>query len=165
MRALRMLLVLTLAVFLVTPALAAGEADLPKLGKITPNGPYQLWSGINSLIPEYALLKGGKGLKSQVMAQTATAFSGKTPGDVMQQTEVARNLLDLIAASNKVPKAATYKDPLGRAVTPAVVFLNAANLMDTFVRSYDAAANKSMPGLGKYYAHPMGLVRQFTGRE
>ena len=62
---------------------AGSNPTVVKLGKITPNGPYRLWNAINNVLPEYALSKGGRGLKSRVEGLTAFSFDGKTPGDVL----------------------------------------------------------------------------------
>ncbi len=170
MRIIRSLLILAIGVILAGPALAASdtaksvdsvdEAYIPKLGKITPDGPFRIWTALNNVIPEYALLVGGKELKAKVLKLSARGFTGKSPGNVMEQTERARALLDGLAVKYKLPKAARYSDPLGRAVTPAVVFLNAGNLLDTLVASYFVASKPTELGLGRLYAVP-----EFTGKK
>lgn len=167
MRIIRTLLVLAIGVILAGPALAASdtaksidEVYIPELGKITPDGPFRLWTAMNNVIPEYAMLVGGKELKAKVLKLSVSSFTGKSPGNVMEQTESARALLNRLAVKYKLPKAARYTDPLGRAVTPAVVFLNAGNLLDTLVESYFVASDKSELGLGRFYTVP-----EFTGKK
>ena len=137
-----------------SPAAAAPEAVI-KLGKISPNGPFRLWSAVNALLPAYAKLKGGAALRSRVAGLTAANAAGKKPGDVMVQTVEFRGLLDAIRQQRKLAKIETYKDPLGRAITPAVVFVNAGFNLDALVEIYYATLNKPGANVGQYYEIPL----------
>jgi hypothetical protein len=136
-----------------TGALAKGE--IANLGKITPNGPYRLWSAINKVLPDYAALVGGAALRAQVEGMTAADASGKNPGHVMAQTVAFRDLLEAIRGELKLAQVEVFKDPLGRAVTPAVVFVNAGFNMDAVVEAYHVALNKPDAKHGKFYDVPV----------
>ena len=60
------LILLPLVQVVGTSPAAAGSDEVAKLGKITPNGPYRLWTAINGLLPSYAALKGGAGLRTRL---------------------------------------------------------------------------------------------------
>lgn len=134
---------------------AAAPKEVIKLGKITPNGPFRLWSAVNALLPVYAELKGGAALRSRVAGMNAANAAGKKPGDVMVQTVQFRSLLDAIRKQRKLAKIETYKDPLGRAVTPAVVFVNAGFNLDALVETYYTTLNKPGTTVGQYYQTPL----------
>ncbi|MBL6951096.1 MAG: hypothetical protein ISR50_00575 [Alphaproteobacteria bacterium] len=105
-----------------TPAPAMGaKATYAKLGKISPNGPYRLWAAINSVLPDYAALKGGAGLRAQVEGLAVEPAFGKKPGDVLRQGGEFHHLLEAIRGQLNLGKVQVYKDPQGRAVTPGVV--------------------------------------------
>lgn len=152
---------LLIALMFSTPALAAetstaaGSAEVAKLGKISPNGPYRLWTAINGVLPAYAALKGGAGLRAQVEYLAAFDASGKKPGDVMVQTNEFRRLLEILRDQLKLAEIEIYKDPLGRAVTPAVVFVNAGFNMDALVEAYFTALNKPDAMVGEFYEVPV----------
>lgn len=144
-----------------SPSTAAGAttvestaAWIPKLGKIAPGGPFRLWTAINKVLPEYASLKGGKGLRFRVAGVSAGRFSGKNPGDVMAQTAEFGALLKTLRDQFKLAETKTYKDPLGRKVTPAVVFLNAGHMLDALVETFYISSNKSKKALGEFYDVP-----------
>lgn len=138
----------------IAPAAAASEEQI-KLGKITPNGPFRLWSAVNALLPAYAELKGGAALRSEVASMGAGDATGKKPGDVMAQSVKFSALLDAIRKQQKLAKIETYKDPLGRAVTPAVVFVNAGFNFDALVESYYSALQQPDTNVGHFYVVPV----------
>ncbi len=110
------LILLPLVQVVGTSPAAAGSDEVAKLGKITPNGPYRLWTAINGLLPSYAALKGGAGLRTQVENMVAVDAFGKKPGDVMVQTVDFRNLLETIRDQSKRRSKNT---PLRRPDCPA----------------------------------------------
>ena len=128
---------------------ATGE--VVKLGKITPNGPFRLWSAINRVLPAYAASTGGADLRAQVESLSVVDASGKKPGDVMVQSTTFRSVLEEIRAELKMDKIEVYKDPLGRAVTPGVVFVNAGFNMDGIVETFRAHAKKSDVDYGGFF--------------
>lgn len=132
----------------------AKAAWIPKLGQIKPSGPFRLWTAINKVLPQYASLKGGKGLKSQVEGVPAEKFEGMSPGDVMAQTAEFRAMLKTLRAPLKLAKIKTYEDPLGRKVTPAIVFINAGHILDAVVQTFYVSSNKSYTALGEFYQVP-----------
>ncbi len=142
-----------------SPAAASAKADSaqagPKLGKITPNGPYRIWTAINGVLPDYAALKGGAGLRAQVQGLTAEPAFGKKPGDVLRQGMEFHHLLEALRGELKLGKIQVYKDPLARAVTPAVVFVNAGFGLDGLVEAFHVAMNKPDASLGKYFDVPV----------
>lgn len=162
MKTLRFIAPLVVGLVFAIPAAANEDADaagsnpnIVKLGKITPNGPYRLWFAINGVLPEYALSKGGRGLKSRVEGLTAFSFDGKTPGDVRARAAEYRAMLERLRAQLKLEKIKTYKDPLGRAVTPAVVFVNAGHIMDATVHAFHATSKEPDAVLGVFYDVPV----------
>jgi hypothetical protein len=169
MRFLNVLLPLAVSLALAAPASAAqSPADVAgaptagsnqegviELGKISPNGPYRLWSAINKVLLEYASLKGGEELGSQVQGVYAGQFDGMTPADVLTQAAEFRGTLDQVLDRLKLPKVEIYKDPLGRKVTPGVVFVNAGNIMDAVVAAFHSASNSPDSSLGDLYDVPV----------
>lgn len=157
---------LVVSLLLVAPAIAAERpskaagaaasdaAWIPVLGKIKPAGPFRLWTAINKVLPEYASLKGGKDLRSQIDGMSAGQFKGRSPGDVMAQTEIFRAILENIRGQLKLTKIKTYKDPLGRKITPAVVFLNSGHVLDSLVETLYVSSKKSPDALGRFYDVP-----------
>ena len=154
---------------------AASKAEwTPELGKITPSGPYRLWTAINKVLPDYALMKGGKALKARVEGLSTTRFSGKKPADVMAQTMKFKAILEVIRDKYNLPKVREYKDPLGRAMTPGIVFINAGHNLDAVVDAFYIASDKSREMMGTYYDVPyvagkspddvLGLVELATRR-
>jgi len=172
----------TPALAIEAPSVAAGAvkagsvaSEIPKLGKISPNGPYRLWIAINNVLPEYALSKGGRELKSRVEGLSAFEFEGKTPGDVLAQAKEYRATLDRLRVKFKLATVKTYKDPLGRAVTPGVVFVNAGHIMDATAHAFHATSKEpdtvilggfyDVPVVtGKSPSHVFGLVELATRR-
>lgn len=134
-------------------------AEIGELGKVTPNGPYRLWTAVNKGLLEYAFVKGGKELKAKVATLTPTDLKGKKPGDVLKQGAIFRGFLDSARAKIKLPPASKYRDPQGRAVTPAVVFLNAGHLLDGLFHLIAASNKGSNDGLGEIYN-----VAKFKGK-
>ncbi len=134
---------------------AIATDEIVKLGKITPNGPYRLWSAINKVLPDYAALAGGAALRAQIEGMAVADASGKNPGHVLAQTAAFRDLLEAMRNELKLAKVEVYKDPLGRAVTPAVVFVNAGFNMDALVEAYHVALNKPAAEHGKFYDVPV----------
>jgi len=134
---------------------ADGAQGAPKLGKISPNGPYRIWTAINSVLPDYAALKGGAGLRAQVEGLTVEPAFGKKPGDVLRQGMEFHHLLEAVREDLKLGKIKVYKDPQGRAVTPAVVFVNAGYGLDGLVEAFHIALNKPDASLGKYFDVPV----------
>ena len=53
----------------------------------------------------------------------------------MAQTEIFRAILEDIRDQLKLSEINTYKDPLGRKITPAVVFLNSGHVLDALVET------------------------------
>ena len=104
----------TPALAIEAPSVAAGAvkagsvaSEIPKLGKISPNGPYRLWIAINNVLPEYALSKGGRELKSRVEGLSAFEFEGKTPGDVLAQAKEYRATPPATASSTRPDSPST----------------------------------------------------------
>ncbi len=135
-------------------AVGTDAAWIPVLGKIKPAGPFRLWTAINKVLPEYASSKGGKDLRSRIDGMSAGRFKGRNPGDVMAQTEIFRAILENIRGQLKLPEIKTYKDPLGRKITPAVVFLNAGHVLDSLVETLYISSKKSQDALGWFYDVP-----------
>ena len=137
-----------------TPAIDSKEASVVELGKITPNDPYQLWDAINDVLLDYALLQGGEELKSQVAGVYAGQIDGKTPADVMTQTVEFRVALDQLLDRLKLAKVHIYVDPLGRDVTPGVVYVNAGYIMDRIIFALHTASDRQDKPLGDLYDVP-----------
>ena len=138
-----------------SPSAGAKAADVVELGNIPPSGPFQLWTSMNRVLPEYAMLKGGAELKARVEGLSATYFEGKTPADVLAQTAEYRATLEALRAQLNLPEVQIYKDPLGRTVTPGVVFVNSGYIMDATVRTYHTASDKPDVSLGGFYDVPV----------
>ncbi len=164
-----------------TSSQAAGAATLDskgqpvaELGKIAPDGPFRLWTAINRVLLDYASLKGGNELRSQVEGLSPGQFYNRTPGDVLTQTAEFRATLEKLRARLDLPKVRIYEDPLGREVTPGVVFVNAGHIMDATVFAYYTASDKPDEALGNFYDVPVvtgktpsdvfGLVQLATRR-
>ncbi|MBT8002492.1 MAG: hypothetical protein HN578_06215 [Rhodospirillales bacterium] len=143
-------------VFVPTDFSHAAEA---KLGKITPNGPFRLWTAVNKGLVEYAFVKGGSALKANVAALTAVPTTGKKPGHVLAQGAEFRAALDNGRAKYNLAPSKKYRDPKGRAVTPAVVFLNAGYMLDGLVRLIEAQPNVKDFHVGIIY-----VVPKFSGK-
>lgn len=137
-----------------TTTVGSDAAWIPTLGKIKPAGPFRLWTAINKVLPEYAALKGGKELRSRIDGMSAGQFKGRNPGDVMAQTEIFRAILEDIRDQLKLSEIKTYKDPLGRKITPAVVFLNSGHVLDALVETLYMSSKKSADALGRFYDVP-----------
>ncbi len=159
MKALKLAAPLLLALVLAGPALAsepkASTGEVVKLGKISPNGPYRLWTIINKVLPAYAAAKGGASLRAQVESMAPLAVSGKKPGHVLAQSVQFRATLDAAGQAMKLAKVQIYKDPLGRTVTPGVVFVNAGYSLDRLVEAYFVALNKPDAQVGDFYDVPV----------
>ncbi|MDP6873509.1 MAG: hypothetical protein QF521_08275 [Alphaproteobacteria bacterium] len=159
MKAFKFAAPLLLAVAFITPIQAAGTkapaGEVVKLGKISPNGPFRLWTIINKVLPAYAAAKGGASLRAQVENMAPLAVSGKKPGHVLAQSVQFRDALDATARTMKLAKVRIYKDPLGRTVTPGVVFVNAGYSLDTLVEVYFTVLNKSDAQVGDLYDVPV----------
>lgn len=81
-------------------------------------------------------------------------MDGKTPGDVMSQTVEFRAMLDTVLSRLNLSKVQIYVDPLGRKVTPGVVYVNAGYIMDsTFVALATVSGGSDKP-LGDVYVVP-----------
>ncbi len=137
------------------PTVASSEEGIIELGKISPNGPYRLWTAINKVLLDYALLKGGEELRSQAEGLYSGQIDGKTPADVLTQAAEFRGTLEQLLDRLNLPKVEVYKDPLGRSVTPAVVFVNAGHIMDAVVSAFHSASNKPDTSLGDLYDVPV----------
>lgn len=137
------------------PAADSKKESVVELGKIAPDGPYRLWTSVNKVLLEYALVSGGKGLRSQVEGLSAGQFDGKTPGEVLAQTVQYRNTLERLRNRLKLSKVPVYVDPLGRAVTPGVVFVNAGHIMDATVAAFFTASDKPDESFGDLYDVPV----------
>lgn len=72
----------------------------------------------------------------------------------MAQTEIFRAILENIREQFKLSEIKTYKDPLGRKITPAVVFLNAGNILDSLVETLYVSSKQSADALGRFYDVP-----------
>ncbi len=138
-----------------THAVGSNEKSVVKLGKISPNGPYRIWSAVNKVLLDYASLKGGEELKSQVKDLNAGRFYGKTPTDVLIQAAEFRDALERILDRLQLPKVEIYEDPLGRQVTPGVVFVNAGHIMDAVVSVVHSASDHHDEPLGALYDVPV----------
>jgi len=55
----------------------------------------------------------------------------------------------------KLAKVEVFKDPLGRAVTPGLVFVNVGFNMDALVKAYHVALNNPGVQHGKFYNVPV----------
>ncbi len=132
---------------LALPTFHSSAAEVVELGKISPNGPYRIWSSINAGLVELAYHKGGEALKSQVSAMSPVVALGKKPGHVLAQGDIFRALLD----ANLESPTAIYKDPLGRDITPGVVYVNATNMLDGLFVNIVAEAKGNADGLGDIY--------------
>ena len=137
------------------PMVGSSEEGVIELGEISPNGPYRLWSAVNKVLLDFASLKGGEELRSQVQGLNAGQFDGKTPADVLTQTAEFRGTLEQLLDRLRLPKVETYEDPLGREVTPGVVFVNAGHIMDAVVSAFHSASNKPDESLGNLYDVPV----------
>ena len=131
------------------------DADVVELGPITPDHPYQIWTAINDVVLKYALMKGGDELKSRVAGVYAGQSDGKTPGDVMTQTDEFRVVLEKLLGQLKLAKVQVFKDPLGRKVTPGVVYVNAAYIMDSIIFALHTASPSQDKPLGDLYDVPL----------
>jgi|APSaa5957512535_1039671.scaffolds.fasta_scaffold109352_1 hypothetical protein len=132
----------------------ASTAVAPELGKITPNGPYRIWTAINAVLPDYAMLKGGAALRAKVEGLTAVPVSGKKPGEVLRQGMQFKGVLEALRERQKLNNIDIYTDPLGRDVTPGVVYVNAGFGLDGIVECYHLALNDPDATHGKYYGVP-----------
>ncbi len=137
------------------PTVASSEEGVIELGKISPNGPYRLWNAVNKVLLDYASLRGGAELRSQVQGLSAGQYDGKTPADVLTQAAEFRGMLERLLDRLNLPKVEIYKDPLGRDVTPGVVFVNAGHIMDAVVSAFRSASNKPDESLGGLYDVPV----------
>lgn len=137
------------------PAVGSTEESVIELGKISPDGPYRIWNAVNKVLLEYASLKGGGELRSRVQGLNAGQFDGKTPADVLAQAAEFRDTLERLLDRLQLPKVEIYKDPLGRQVTPGVVFVNAGHIMDAVVAAFYSASNKPDQSLGDLYDVPV----------
>lgn len=129
-------------------------ASVVELGKITPNDSYQLWSAINRALLEYAGAIGGKKLQFDVVEVYADLAFDMTPADVMTQTADFRVVLDMILDQLKLAKSQTYEDPLGRKVTPGVVYVNAGYLLDSTIFALHTTSDRQGKPLGDLYVVP-----------
>ncbi len=138
-----------------TSTVGSKEESVVELGKISPNGPYRIWSAVNKVLLDYASLKGGEELRSQVQDLNVGRFDGKTPADVLTQAAEFRDTLEQILDRLRLPKVEIYEDPLGRKATPGVVFVNAGHIMDAVVSVIHNASDKHDEPLGALYDVPV----------
>ncbi len=138
-----------------TPAADSKKESAVELGEISPDGPFRIWTSINRVLLDYALVSGGEGLKSQVQGLSAGQFDAMTPGDVLAQSVEYRNTLERLRDRLKLSKVPVYVDPLGRAVTPGVVFVNAGHIMDATVAALFTASDKPDKSFGDLYDVPV----------
>lgn len=72
----------------------------------------------------------------------------------MTQTAEFRSVLERLLGQLKLAKVQVYKDPLGRKVTPGVVYVNAGYIMDSLIFAlHTASASREKP-LGDLYDVP-----------
>lgn len=75
--------------------------------------------------------------------------------DVLTQTVEFRDTLERILDRLELPKVRTYADPLGRDVTPGVVFVNAGHIVDAVVAAFYSASNRPDRPFGDFYDVPV----------
>ncbi len=129
-------------------------AKYDKYGKITPNQPYDIWLDITADIP---LLTPNAAKSRAINRLKAKKFSGKSPADVLKALAKFRGALDRARAKVGLPKTPIYRSPSGEKVSPAIVYINSGDVLDSVVQ-YLLKAN---PGNEAYranfaYQYPKG---------
>ena len=99
-------------------------------------------------------MEGGEELKSRIAGVFAGQSDGKIPGDVLTQTDEFRDVLEKLLGQLKLAKVQVYKDPLGRKVTPGVIYVNAGYIMDSIILALHTASPSQDKPLGDLYDVP-----------
>ncbi len=105
--------------------------DRHTYGKITPNGPFHLWLGINEFMP---LLTTSPSQTRAIRAEINQRFRGKTPANVLSQVVRFRNKLDRLLAKYRLNKTGVFRSPTGEKISPAIVYINSGHSYDSVVR-------------------------------
>lgn len=117
-----------LLVLLTSPALAVVELGL------TPSHVFATWKNINTtLVTLGKAATGDERLSKRMESMEPRVFTGKKPGDVLEQLAIFRGKLDQLRSRHGLQATPVYKDPAGGEVTPSVVFLNSGNVLDSTV--------------------------------
>ncbi|MEE8435604.1 MAG: hypothetical protein V3S64_12520, partial [bacterium] len=114
----------TIMALLAMVSLFALIAPMPALayeayGKITPNGPFQLFSGIDEFVPLLTVIPSQARRMRAIKAQK---FSGKTPANVLSHVVRFRNKLNLWLAKFRLNKTKIFRSPTGETISPAIVY-------------------------------------------
>lgn len=113
--------------------LMAGPASAVELG-LTPSHVFATWMNINeTLISLGSSVDESGALSESIAAMKATEFTGKKPGEVLNQLTIFRGKLDKLSAKHGQKPTAIFKDPAGGTVTPSVVFMNSGHVLDSTV--------------------------------
>lgn len=113
--------------------LLANPANAVELG-LTPSHVFATWMNINETLIALGSTRDDSGvLSDSLSAMTATQFTGKKPGEVLNQLNVFRAKLDQLSAMQGQKATPIFKDPAGGTVTPSVVFMNSGHVLDSTV--------------------------------
>ena len=121
---------IALSLIVVVPINTAHAVDLG----MTPSHVFGLWANINAVITGLAKSTENSAAERQLKSLTSQTFSGKTPGDVLQQVGIFRNKLDAYGNRRNVPPTKVYRNASGNKITPSVVFLNSGHVLDSMAR-------------------------------